>query len=298
MAADDAILTVRSAGAISGTTSMVIDRVGPRRGFTLIELLVVIAIIAVLIALLLPAVQAAREAARRASCVNNLKQIGLALHNYHSAADVFPMGSSQNMLNLGTYSVMNGLSAHAQMLGYLGEAPLYNAINFNWGLANNTANDCHWPQLSVYLSQVKEFLCPSDPNAGPVNLNSYAGSAGTTTLSSANQSASGSTGMFTYWRSYGLRDCIDGTSNTIAFAEGLVGDGTTNVNRLTVIFQVTGIPAAAQTLDASSAQAAVQTAMQACNAAYAGGGPKANGNRGNFWMHGVQAQTMFYSTRP
>ena len=104
------------------------------QAFTLIELLVVIAIIAVLIALLLPAVQAAREAARRAQCVNNLKQIGLALHNYHATNNVFPMGcSSGYWTDPVTFNVKQNLSVHALMLGYLEQTQIYNALNFNWG---------------------------------------------------------------------------------------------------------------------------------------------------------------------
>src|SRR6187551_1499175 len=95
----------------------------PRRGFTLIELLVVIAIIAVLIALLLPAVQAAREAARRAQCVNNLKQIGLALHNYHSVADTFPPGAvsayGKNPGQTDALTTWNNWSASALLMPYL-----------------------------------------------------------------------------------------------------------------------------------------------------------------------------------
>src|SRR5882724_3782063 len=92
-----------------------------RRGFTLIELLVVIAIIAVLVALLLPAVQQAREAARRSQCKNNLKQYGLAMHNYHEAHGMFAIG--------GTNWGGPGLSFHARLLPYMDQTPLYNMIN-------------------------------------------------------------------------------------------------------------------------------------------------------------------------
>jgi prepilin-type N-terminal cleavage/methylation domain-containing protein/prepilin-type processing-associated H-X9-DG protein len=126
-----------------------------RRAFTLIELLVVIAIIAVLIALLLPAVQAAREAARRASCVNNLKQLGIALHNYHDSMGAFPPGYLSIMDPVTFDNDGPGWGWAARALNQMEQAPLFNSINFVLGIefpSNQTA------RLTVLAS----FLCPSD----------------------------------------------------------------------------------------------------------------------------------------
>jgi prepilin-type N-terminal cleavage/methylation domain-containing protein/prepilin-type processing-associated H-X9-DG protein len=263
----------------------------PSAGFTLIELLVVIAIIAILISLLLPAVQAAREAARRIQCNNNLKQIGIALHNYHTANDSFPMGSSKNMVDLGVYLAEHGISVQGQILGYLGETAVYNAINFNWGMY--TSHTCGPIQSTVYNTRINEFLCPSDPNAGPDNLNSYNDSIGTTTITAVAQTTTWSNGLFSYWRSYRIQDCLDGTSNTIAFSEGLVGDNSTNYTRAAGLVQQTSLPATMQVLDTASNWAMVQAGLQICNTAWNSQSGTLNTGRGNFWFHGTMAQTMF-----
>lgn len=138
-----------------------------RRAFTLIELLVVIAIIAILIALLLPAVQQAREAARRTQCKNNVKQIGLALHNYHDTHRVFPPGGTSTNSVLG-YSGYRGQAGHswtADILPYLDQAPLYNRLN--WGIGwiyydSPVASIDATHELAV-LTVLAAYNCPSSP---------------------------------------------------------------------------------------------------------------------------------------
>jgi prepilin-type N-terminal cleavage/methylation domain-containing protein/prepilin-type processing-associated H-X9-DG protein len=141
-----------------------------RGGFTLIELLVVIAIIAVLIALLLPAVQAAREAARRAQCVNNLKQIGLALHNYVSSNEVFPPGgvADESLAGAaggiwGGTGAANVASWRALIIPQMEGGAIYNAINFSVSLNDQTGGltSVQWTAL---MTVNNSWLCPSDDN--------------------------------------------------------------------------------------------------------------------------------------
>ena len=202
-----------------------------RGGFTLIELLVVIAIIAVLIALLLPAVQSAREAARRAQCTNNLKQIGLGLHNYHSTYNVFPLGGTAQWVSGYTaYPQTWGTwSAQALLLGYMEGQPLYNSINFNHVCCWNAGG---YMNLTVVTTVVNVFICPSDgvspvPTQGNLwsgETNNYMASAGSST------NFFQPNGLFAEASlCYGVQACTDGSSNTIAFGEALVGPNPQNM---------------------------------------------------------------------
>jgi len=210
---------------------------GLRRGFTLIELLVVNAIIAVLIALLLPAVQAAREAARRAQCVNNMKQIGLGLHNYHSINDCFPPGGLLSIYYTGNSTGnQQSPSAFLRILAQIEQQAMYNAQNFS--LSND--NDAYGTAANstITIARLSMFLCPSDTppswngtGTAPINAlrapgNNYFVSTGSSLEWLGTQTNAPPNGPFqSNGAAIGISTITDGTSNTVACGEWRVGSG-------------------------------------------------------------------------
>jgi len=194
-----------------------------RAGFTLVELLVVIAIIGILVALLLPAVQAAREAARRASCSNNLRQLGIAMHNYHDTLNNLPVARNP-------WPLVH--SALARLLPYVEQENLQKLVDF-------TVPVTHANNQVASETPVRLFVCPSDGAGGRVPGSLHAGtnyvvSNGTGTVAYG-LIASGD-GLFTQ-TSLGFRDVIDGLSNTAAISESILGHGSTSTGPTPVDFR-------------------------------------------------------------
>jgi prepilin-type N-terminal cleavage/methylation domain-containing protein/prepilin-type processing-associated H-X9-DG protein len=271
-----------------------------RRGFTLIELLVVIAIIAALIALLLPAVQAAREAARRAQCVNNLKQIGIALHNYHESKNCFPYGFSK---------VTGQWGPMVMMLPQFEQQAMFNSINFSSGFFSNSGATRSYSGMSgtVGLTQLKSLLCPSDVDflSTATGHNNYMFCAGSDLISG---SQSPYNGIFvgydptkTGFQPIRVADITDGTSNTTAASEkikGFGGDAKTYDPFYAAVMTV-------QITDSTLAPtkppwAALESIYQACLAA----GPPNQSNiiggdpPGGYWMDATTPQEIYTALMP
>jgi len=244
-----------------------------RSGFTLIELLVVIAVIAILISLLVPAVQKVREAAARTQCLNNLKQIGLACHNYEGAYKRLPAGDSAT----------NSFSSLTNLLPFFEQQTIYTQINFNVSstAATQTADSIPIPIL----------VCPADPQGLSMppgfSGNSYAGNYGNTIMWGQNGSVAN--GVF-YAGGVGCRfaDITDGLSNTAAFCERLMGDWSNGVVTVrTDLINPKGVNPATP-----------DDALNFCNAAdHTDPTLQWFSNFGAYWIQGNQ-NTMYTHTSP
>ena len=262
-------------------------------GFTLIELLVVIAIIGVLVALLLPAVQQAREAARRTQCKNNLKQFGLALHNYHDTNNKFPPfgGGTGNLSSGGERSRLSGI---ANLLPYVDQVAVYQEIVSLPGDNPPYNNNLPWTR-SIPAMQCPSDLGVQDPNTasntrGKKNYMFCAGDshAGNGCARPAFPVVTQSRGLFAALTCYGIRDATDGTSNTIAMAEMVAASSTNGPGIIakTVLAAGTASPAACAAL------------WNATTKSYPGGAYTGEPARSYRWADGAGSFTAFSTALP
>jgi prepilin-type N-terminal cleavage/methylation domain-containing protein/prepilin-type processing-associated H-X9-DG protein len=289
-----------------------------RPGFTLIELLVVIAIIAVLIALLLPAVQAAREAARRSQCVNNLKQLGLAMHNYESTNLCFPLsvnagciGSSCGTGNLG--GAWGSWSPHAMLLQYMEQNPIYQSANFSI-ISQGSQDTSSYGNVLINTTTVKariaSFLCPSSPLPqstyynGQSPGNNYFGSVGSS-WGFVGTWTNKPNGIFRYLGTViGTRDVLDGTSNTVAFGEWKTGDFDNNARNYQDVVNVGGTNLGGGGQDTANANmpggaSALASYILTCNSTWAPTGNAPGGSQpiqrswiGEHWAPGIFSRSL------
>jgi prepilin-type processing-associated H-X9-DG protein len=194
------------------------------------------------------------------------------------------------------------------MLPFLGETAIYNAFNFNWGAEDSTGVLCYKINRTAQNAKISEFCCPSDPNAGVpdhngvADTNSYYGSIGTTmnfsqiNKKSLNRPSLGNwptTGIFTFQQSYGLNSITDGTSNTIAFAEAVVGNQNLQKRQRRIGLNSVSALGASVMSDAESNPVLAQAGLQACATAWNTGSGSLDKQRGENWAHGCMAETLF-----